>query len=597
MAFLNKLMIHLNKATTVALNGSYNTLDEKLFAFLCKMLKADESGKMECEEIQNINEDVVYFVLNGTDIRNNERAFVAGMNWAKLDDRVKKRTLFENTSLAGSKPESETGNRTLLYSTKKEDLRTKTEDAQFINQCWNLVWEDYLRLTKKEEDKNKRFTLNHWLLNYTKHPLNIGVYWGTKMKASEIDGGYFHLPPDSLRPLGALDVKKEKFNSLQLPENFTKRISYDSQLNQIETHMSEMDQDNNDYNNVNNIGFAVYHIIRSYGCWGGNSFYSIPINYGSAKEKRIGVLSICSKKPLNEKMVERWSLVANKIFKDIILEELDTYKENERKLNLTHLTYSLGHNLKNRVLDGDTKISQLKEQVKNLIKDSGSSSSVKKELGKVINELSDVALQVKSLSNVGNLLDLIARSMTEEHPNVFALKNDWHSKDETKLNDFLVTFYKKKFCVVSKLGIYGMINLENLPEGIKIMPWLTNPETGLKIRPADFIYEEIFFELFVNALSYGNTFIEDEKNFVQIDISTDGNKIIVANIPGKSLNENTKFAGHEDGKELAADLIAHGGLLYISEFLSVTNTGSLKICLDKKENKFKVILSFEGLIN
>ena len=588
-------MIHLNNATKVALDGSYNTLDKKLFAFLCKMLEADANGKMVCEEIREINDDVVYFVLNGTDIRNDERAFVAGMNWARLDESILEKTFLEKTSLIGVNPESETGNRTLLYSTKKEDLKTKTEEANYINQCWNLVWEDYLRLTIEEEHKNNFYTFNHWLLNKTRHPLNIGVYWGTEMKQNEIDGGYFHLPDETLRKLGADDIKKSGFNPLQLPKDFACNYVYDRALNEIESQMKEMEQEDASINNVRNIGFAVYHIIRSYGCWGGNSFYSIPINYGSAKEKRIGVLSICAKKPLNEKLVERWSLVANKIFKDIILEELDTYKENERKLNLTHLTYSLGHNLKNRVLDGDTKISQLREQVKKLIKENDSNSSVKKELGKLINELSDVALQVKSLSNVGNLLDLIARSMTEEHGNVFALKNDWHSKDETKLNDFLVTFYEKKFCVVSKLGIYGMINLENLPEGIRIQPWLTNPETGLKIRPADFIYEEIFFELFVNALSYGNTFIEDEKNFVQIDISTDGNKIIVANIPGKSLNENTKFAGHEDGKELTADLIAHGGLLYISEFLSVTNTGSLKICLDKKENKFKVILSFEGL--
>jgi hypothetical protein len=84
MGFLNKLMIHLNNATKVALSEGNNTLDKKLYAFLCKMLEADANGKLVCNEIKELNEEVVYFVLNGTDIRNNNRAFVAGMNWANL---------------------------------------------------------------------------------------------------------------------------------------------------------------------------------------------------------------------------------------------------------------------------------------------------------------------------------------------------------------------------------------------------------------------------------------------------------------------------------------------------------------------------------
>jgi hypothetical protein len=117
----------------------------------------------------------------------------------------------------------------------------------------------------------------------------------------------------------------ESFNPLNLSKDFVGGNKHDNALNKIKTHMDEMDQDNIELSNLNNIGFTVYHILRSYGCWGGNSFYSIPINYGSAKEKRIGVLSICTKKPLSEKLIERWSLVANKIFKDIILHEIDYF--------------------------------------------------------------------------------------------------------------------------------------------------------------------------------------------------------------------------------------------------------------------------------
>lgn len=595
MAFLNKLMIHLNNATKEALKEGNNTLDKKLYAFLCKMLEADADGKMICEEIRNLNDDVVYFVLNGTDIRNNERAFVAGMNWAKLDERLLEKTFLENTALDGVTLESETGNKTLLYSSKKENLRNKKEEAQYINRCWNLVWEDYLQLTMEQQDKNNLFTFNHWLLNKTKHPLNIGVYWGEQDETKEIDGGYFHLSIEALRKLGALDVKKDDFNPLQLPRDYSNKISYDRDLNDIEKHMSEMEQDDEGLNNISNIGFAVYHIIRSYGCWGGNSFYSVPINYGSAKEKRIGVLSICTKKPLSEKMIERWSLVANKIFKDIILHEIDLFKELERKSNFIRATYSLGHNLKNRVLDGDKKIEEIRTEVEKMIDNFNTLSNQQFDKKKILEQISNSGLQVKSLSNTGNLLDLIARAMTEKFDNIFLQKEDWHSKNEKGLSEFLVSLYKDKFYVVSKLGNYGAINLEKLADSIKIKPWLENGAAEQKIRPADFIYEEIFFELFVNALGYGYSAVEDGKNLVQIDVYNEGNKIIVANTPSKPLNENTKFNSLADNTELNADAVAHGGLLYISNFLTITNTGSLNVCLDKKGNKFKIVMQFEGL--
>jgi len=260
MGFLNKLMIHLNNATKVALSEGNNTLDKKLYAFLCKMLEADANGKLVCNEIKELNEEVVYFVLNGTDIRNNNRAFVAGMNWANLHKTLLDRTFSEKASLANTNPQNEAGNKTLIYSTNQEDLKSKKEDSRYINRCWNLVWEDYLKLTLEEEKRNL-FTLNHWLLNKTKHPLNIGFYWGCESKQKSADGGYFHLPKNTLKKIKAFDVKLESFNPLNLSKDFVGGNKHDNALNKIKTHMDEMDQDNIELSNLNNISLSHTKVL------------------------------------------------------------------------------------------------------------------------------------------------------------------------------------------------------------------------------------------------------------------------------------------------------------------------------------------------
>lgn len=432
MGFLNKLMIHLNNATKVALSEGNNTLDKKLYAFLCKMLEADANGKLVCNEIKELNEEVVYFVLNGTDIRNNNRAFVAGMNWANLHKTLLDRTFSEKASLANTNPQNEAGNKTLIYSTNQEDLKSKKEDSRYINRCWNLVWEDYLKLTLEEEKRNL-FTLNHWLLNKTKHPLNIGFYWGCESKQKSADGGYFHLPKNTLKKIKAFDVKLESFNPLNLSKDFVGGNKHDNALNKIKTHMDEMDQDNIDLSNLNNIGFTVYHILRSYGCWGGNSFYSIPINYGSAKEKRIGVLSICTKKPLSEKLIERWSLVANKIFKDIILHEIDYFTQLEKKKSFSLTTHSLmteiNTSLKpqlnyideeiDKITDPSEKLVNAKEELKRLVQN----QSYLAGLNSLIDKIEDIPAFQKSGKKYKLLSDNAETFNLPQYINEFNLKH------------------------------------------------------------------------------------------------------------------------------------------------------------------------------
>lgn len=477
-------MSHLNSATKVALSESNNTLDKKLYAYLCKMLEADENGKLISDEMREINEDVVYFVLNGTDIRNNKRALAAGMNWAKLDERVVEGTLLKETNLAGVLPQDEMRNRTLLYSTKKEDLSTKIDEARYINLCWSLISEEYLQLTTEQEAKNNLLTLNHWLLNKTNTPLNIGVYWGHDPMNVDTDGGYFHLEKETFKNIGVSNIHKDEFNPLWLPKNFAGNFKYDRSLNEIKNHMSEMTQDNDVFNTFKNIGFAIYHIIRSYGCWGGKSFYSIPINYGSENEKRIGVLSICSKKPLSEKLIERWSLVANKVFKDTILHEIDLFKEYERKNRLISATYGIGHLFGNSIEDAETPFNVLKAFVDNDKTPNDTVNNIREKMG-------EVQVGFSKLKDISKILHILAKALKEKDSNIFE-REGWHSTENLNVFEIIKNLENREVDSKTCLIEFDSIN------AIRLNPFLCDG----KLLPAKFIYENLFLELFINCIKH-----------------------------------------------------------------------------------------------
>ena len=547
------------------------SLDDKLYILLCKVLESRYNGDLISDEIKEICQDVVYFVLNVTDIWNKRRAFHTGINWANLNNEVrenrllcldtKKASLSANNGRAGLIP----------FSTVRNFIPTNAKKEQLIIE-WKIVWDQYYKLTLHYDGNadKKFFTFNHWLLHHTKNPLHIGVYWG--LKDSHANKNYVYLQDSTLEEMGITTSQRTGSSLIKLPE-FSGKFIDNGDLSQVLSIFNEMDPNEPELNSLENIAFSIYHLLRSYGCWGGNSFYSIPMNYGRDNHPIKGILSICSTKPLDSDLSLKWYLVANKLFKGIMLDEIDKIYEYERRDNLMEATYALGHNLKNRVLDGEKNIEEIKKDIEKEIDNINQKQPLKIDKNNILNKITNLGLQVKSLANTGNLLDLLAGSMADNQTNIFEKKEEWYSSNETSIASLLTNFYKDKFHVMSKYGHYGIVSIENLSEDLKINPWLSS-EKNIKIRPHNFVYEEIFFELFVNALGYGKSFIQNNKNYVQIDVYNSDGNIIVSNTPETPLIDNKKFNNYEDGKEYPADLIAHGGLLYIYNFLKFTKTGS-----------------------
>jgi hypothetical protein len=580
MGFLNRITTYLNEASRKAISEDNDNLEKKLFTFLTHIVDANDNGTMRSEDVRELNEDIVYFVLNGTDVRNNERAFVAAINWAHVDNAVKSETLLSGTGLSETALLSH-GTQTQIFSTKTEKLTTA--ERKLANRYWNLIWEDYIKITKEEDETNQRLTFNHWLLNYTANPLNTGIYWGNKGEEDKIDGGYFWIPPETLELLGISCKNGRPHETLQLSPYFNRTVNYDSQLSRLKAHMSKMAQRRPELNHLGNVAFSVYHIIRSYGCWGGNSFYSIPVG---SLEGRSLIMSLCSQRPLNEQVIERWALVANKIFRDIMPQEINLHDAIKREMHFMNATYALGHNLKNRLLDAPSKVSNISLKLKRVF---DNHKITEREKDEVISEVLNLQVQVQSLANTGNLLDLMARAMTEGSENVFSLKPAWHEKESINLRDLFVKICGK-FATIKGDGKYPKINISTLSKDLFIC---TSPKTA--IRPADFVFEEIFFELLINAAGYGKVYVKDEKNWVDIEVKNEGTRLMIINTSNAPISDEVKFQGKEEGKEIVISEIAQGGLLHIYWFLELTGIGSLSFMIDRTNNRFTAIITFTDL--
>lgn len=281
------------------------------------------------------------------------------------------------------------------------------------------------------------------------------------------------------------------------------------------------------------------------------------------------LLALATKRKLSEKELAFIDLLIYRV-----VGQTEVKKERERSIRaLIQTTYSLGHNLKNRLLDSENHINRL---IRNLQK----SSLNGKEKEMITRYATNVSQKVKSLSNTGKLLDLIGRFMTERK-----WLNKWLTNNDYTLIDKFTTGELVQLSISAK---YPKINIENLPKTLKVKGWLG---ADGKYRPADFVYEELFFELLVNALTYGKDYEFNDKYFVDINFLYEDSKILMVN----SFKEVDKDWNVPVNTLIKPNLIGHGGLLYMYNFLKQTDIGDIDIFIDTKNNQFKIILELNGI--
>jgi len=189
-----------------------------------------------------------------------------------------------------------------------------------------------------------------------------------------------------------------------------------------------------------------------------------------------------------------------------------SYEQRLYSIQLQHeiasAAYSIGHPMRRRVDSVHTVLRDLRFDLRSL---SGSEDRVR--------DVDYASRLLKRVSNIGYILDALAvglvqpeRSEAAEKTALFVSKADWHACSPANLGELLAQAEgapTQPGAARTRVVWQG----EGSPRDHGISPWIEDPK-GDRCRPADAFYEEIFYELLLNAGRHGRP----ENGFVPVEI-------------------------------------------------------------------------------
>lgn len=443
----------------------------------------------------------------------------------------------------------------------------------------------------KEQDKDKSYLFNkkqvkgwqilkHELREYKKQVKKGEMISMTKLLLDKINiplKDLFFICSESVHY--SQDIINEKIFEYALKNfNLDKEIYRITNHNELNRFYKSYKNESNDWNAYVKYVWNHHKLAELYKSHNENKDFVLHYIKPSIKELDYGLLlSLATNRPLTTDELTFVNLILYRIVSQTKTEKM----KEERITDLIQTTYSLGHNLKNRLIDSD-------KLMKDLVLDISDSSLDCNEKEELVRNANNVSKKINSLFNTGKILDLTGRFMTENK-----WEENWLTDNCLNICSFIETFENDTFIDINMHGKYAKINIEGLSKKLIIEKWL-NEDTR---RPADFVYEELFFEMFINALNYGKEYIDNDRKYVDIFISSEGNDIKISNTTFKEIKNNEKFKHLSKGIPIKPNLIRHGGLRYMFKFLSQTETGDIDIVLDKENNIFTVVLKLKGISN
>ncbi|MBL0236036.1 MAG: HAMP domain-containing histidine kinase [Saprospiraceae bacterium] len=267
------------------------------------------------------------------------------------------------------------------------------------------------------------------------------------------------------------------------------------------------------------------------------------------------------------------------------------HMEVEYKASLTALMFSVGHFLKNRANPIHKKA---KNQLEHIDKQA-------EHLFRITAE--DIEQLSRHIKNIGNLIDILGRSI-EANKSVFfnvplSKKDNWLTTDKGEIdikaimNKVVEEYNRVK---PEKNVTLNCNNIESL--------YIVSISDVVTVLPAEFFYEEILYELIINAIknSFGET--KENKEHVKIDVAIKQGKLVIGNkckpdatisaLEGYGFPTNNfdSVKRSESTKDLT-------GLIFIEKVLSQTDTGSIEYLVEASEDLvsayFNTAPNFKGL--
>jgi hypothetical protein len=253
------------------------------------------------EFLDFVDHPIVYVVLNKTSWDGGRR-FAAWLNGKAI-------ALPQRSPVSQEKP----------HDTEVVILPLHAQHEQ-MERFWIDGWADYHQTTSQLESKHHLTTWNQLLLNHSYAPQNLGLVWAGKHDLNSITP-YFPITLEDLASLGLPSPhapeppEGEVFLALTCPGE-------KCPLHDLEQQVAKLKPDSRSIYRGTGCGSPwhalvaclTYHLLRSYACWGGAAFLSIPIAHRSMDPGGVSVLSLCSTRPLNDKEIEDWDHLGSKLF-------------------------------------------------------------------------------------------------------------------------------------------------------------------------------------------------------------------------------------------------------------------------------------------
>jgi hypothetical protein len=306
-----------------------------------------------------------------------------------------------------------------------------------------------------------------------------------------------------------------------------------------------------------------------------------------------GMVVICTRQPLDIPLYSFLYLLVYRIYSST------AFKHSEFSIQATLgiLRAGMGHFLKNRIAGKQILTNQIvieiskNGDVKNPLKNNLEKADIDLELIK--NNCIKINKSDKHISNIGILFHVLSNAL--KHPNHSVFRTDFAKErkwitDKAIILDELINNLKKDYYEGSKT-----LQITESVKNLQIEPFFSS--NNKKYCPDITIYQEIMYELLLNASKYGHS-TDDTFNVImncEDNMFTLTNRV---NEPEKLLfdkrydNCKNVFAkmNHSHTNELS-------GITFIDEFITKAQIGELKVKISETQNTtfFTIGMHLHGL--
>lgn len=517
-------------------------------------------------------ENAVYVVLNKPPLNSHEkRHFIAAMKLANVANST---VGFLQQKPTPMRTKSRDEKCDLVFFGPEKDAALKLA-AELL---WDQVWQEYWEITVEGQRRHSIYTWNQLLLKDGARPYPLGVCW--KNHASNGDhpaAPYFNLHEchGLLETIGLptfclnweaelLKVKRDQGVHLQNP-------IWLPDVDPLRNAFNKVDQAGESERHSGAVGWALFHLLRSYGIWGGGAFLSIPILIGARGIERTAVLSVCTEKPLSEIEYRQWRMVATILFRPLVESEMVAMIVNQ---DIATIAYSVGHALRPRLGALMEKLSTLRAEIARKFPDQPAILAI----------ASQAEQFTSNCLGTANIMNFVAAFL--------------HSQDGSAMKEeFFITedyILSKRFVELAhacnqaqKYAVLGFDEIDLNILDARNARIAFSPNSQNKGRLFNPFYDELFFEIFFNAARYCSP--EQSRLHIRIESAMDASETMYSQnvlVFGNIIRYPAMLKNYElaPGKWCDWTKGPHGGLRFMADCLRLTRTGNLSVRVVEHDN-------------